>query len=226
MIKPIKDKDGGEFWVIDGDTHGSKWAEEQQRLDYDRSVEDALRFIKPGHVVIDAGANIGAYSVPFAKAVGEHGFVLAFEPMPDAFDCLSLNLAPFKRSLAMNAALDKQAGEIFMEADKNAGASHVSAKKTGITAKTVTIDSFGLSSLHFIKMDIEGFEPYALAGAMETIQKFKPIILVELNDEALGRNGFIKNDVLLPLLKIGYRFELLDSRTNLNMPQIDVFLMP
>lgn len=225
MIKEIQTSSGKVIHTIDGDTHAGKWCEEQRRLDYDRSVEDVIRKINPGDVVIDAGANIGAYTVRMAEKVGGAGFVIAFEPMRETFECLSHNCAEYNHIFVFNKALSNRNDMVSMEANQNVGMCHVSTIG-GSMVETITIDSLGLSKCDFIKMDIEGYEPLALQGAMETIKKFRPKIFIELNDGALARYGFKKNDILIPLLEIGYNMELIDPSHNLNMPQLDIFLMP
>ena len=52
-----------------------------------------LRLIKPGDIVIDAGANIGALSVPMAQRVGPDGWVLAAEPQRLVHQALCANVA-------------------------------------------------------------------------------------------------------------------------------------
>jgi hypothetical protein len=69
-------------------------------------------------------------------------------------------------------------------------------------------------------------EPQALAGAMQTIRRCRPIIYTEINHAALQRNGWTADDVMQPLLSIGYKVELLDPKCGLNTPQTDIFLMP
>ena len=63
--------------------------------------------IEPGDVVVDVGADIGALTVPLARAVGPAGRVLAFEPQPTVFQNLCANLAlnDLLHVQAFNAAL-------------------------------------------------------------------------------------------------------------------------
>ena len=227
MIKLVTDKYGWQFTVINEDSHGSKWAEEQKRLDYDRSVEDVVKLLKPGDTVVDAGAFIGDYTVRMAKAVGETGSVLAFEPNLDAYVCLEVNCRDCPQVRLEHCALSdiETTKSVFVES--NVGASHlINARNEGPTIRTRTLDSFNLQHCDFIKIDIEGFEVFALRGAVETIKKFRPKIFIELNDSALSRYGFTKNDILKPLMGIGYRLEFIDPKHNLSYPQLDVLLLP
>jgi FkbM family methyltransferase len=57
----------------------------------------------------------------------------------------------------------------------------------GEVVSTITIDSLSLEQCDFIKLDIEGAEPLALSGAIETIKKFYPTILFEHNSQQLSK---------------------------------------
>ncbi len=77
-------------WVIDEDTHFTKWIEEEQRLDHHGGfLVDLLPFIPDGGVVIDVGAYIGDHTVAYINKSGPSGTVYAFEPNPVAFFCLT-----------------------------------------------------------------------------------------------------------------------------------------
>ena len=227
MINLLTNKTGWQFAVIKGDSHAALWCEEQGRLDYDRSVEDVVKLLKPGDAVVDAGAFIGDYTVRMAKAVGETGSVVAFEPNLEAYVCLSVNCRDCPKVWIEHCALSdiETTKSVFQES--NAGASHlINARNYGQIIRTRTLDSFNLARCDFIKMDIEGFEVFALRGAMETIKKFRPKMFIELNDSALSRYGFAKDDILKPLLESGYRMEFIDPKHNLSYPQLDVLLLP
>jgi hypothetical protein len=43
----------------------------------------------------------------------------------------------------------------------------------------MTIDSLGLEACNIIQLDVEGFEQYAIAGAVKTLEKFRPVIVAE-----------------------------------------------
>jgi len=224
-INLLTDKHGWQFAVIKGDTHAAKWCEEQQRLDYDRSVEDVLQYIKPGDTVIDVGANIGAYTVSMAKAVGETGRVFAFEPNLAAYVCLEINCRDLPQATLFNEGLSDVESFAGIEQEKNAGASHIISCSNG-TVKMITLDDINLPRCDFIKMDVEGYEPFVIRGAMKTLKKFRPKMFVELNDGPLARYGFTKQDILKPLFDVGYILKFIDPRHNLNYEQLDVLLIP
>jgi hypothetical protein len=69
-----------------------------------------------------------------------------------------------------------------------------------------TLDSFGLSNLDFLKIDCEGYEHHVIEGAIETLLRCKPCVIVEQKPHKLGPNFGIKGTPALDLLKeMGYR---------------------
>lgn len=139
----------------------------------------------PGDVVIDGGACWGDTALYFANRVGAEGKVLAFEFLPD-------NLAVFERNVSMNPelggrvrlvrnALWSAPGETLNVSSSGPG-TRVSAapEGSGESVQTATVDDAtrDLASVDFIKMDIEGAELQALAGAEQTIRRHRPKLAI------------------------------------------------
>src|SRR5262245_12907155 len=159
-----------------------------------------------GVVVIDGGANIGAYTLLFARMMTGWGSVLAFEPQERVFYALCGNIAINNcfNAKAMNAGLGKANGVTAIEridytVPRNLGGVHLNQKIEGPTDEVslCTVDSFGLQRLDLLKLDIEGMEIEALEGAQDTIKKCKPIICaehiicgLEALQQVLGRLGY------------------------------------
>jgi FkbM family methyltransferase len=155
------------------------------------------RFLKLSHVVVDAGANLGTFTVPFAKAVGPYGKVISFEPQPVIFDCLQNTVALNKLENVQlhRACLGNAPGnvEIFEPdysqpanfsgvsfADEGPGDVQYSQKK--ISAPVLTLDSVLQNQrLDFLKIDVEGMELEVLQGAQEALKKHQPVIYLENN---------------------------------------------
>lgn len=222
-IKKLKDKSGWEFAVVDGDPNAGKWCEESGRLDYDRSVEDVLPRLNAGDVVLDAGACIGPYTVPMAKKVGATGKVIAFEPSPETFECLKFNCRDLTNVELHNCALGETVHKRSIVISANVGANFLSEPCDDGNVQVVPLF---LDRLNFIKMDVEGFEPFVIRGALSVIKKNKPIIFTEINHGALARYGFTKDDIIRPLTELGYTMQILDPKASLEFPQLDVFFNP
>ncbi|HLQ46082.1 MAG TPA: FkbM family methyltransferase, partial [Planctomycetaceae bacterium] len=146
--------------------------------------------LRPGNVVIEAGANIGAHTLPLAKLVGEPGQVYAFEPQRVVFQTLCANLAlnGLTNVFARCEAVGDAPGVITVPKldyarTNNFGGLSLSQNGDGERVPVVTIDSLDLPRCNLLKADVEGMELNVLRGAAQTIAKFRPILYVE-NDRA------------------------------------------
>lgn len=156
------------------------------------------RFINPGDCVVDAGANIGGFSLPMAHKVGIAGKVHAFEPQPVLHHCLKQNAAinnltqliPHIEGLGETAGIIETAVPDYDKAN-NLGAFSFHTVGDDLNIKVITLDSLNLPKISFIKMDIEGMELSALKGAAKTIARDRPVMYVE-NDKMDGASALIQ----------------------------------
>ncbi len=102
----------------------------------------------------------------------------------------------------------------------NAGMSYAEKSKKGI--KCITIDSLELDRLDFIKIDCEGFEHKILKGAEKTIKKFKPVMVIEINNFTLNRNNTSDNDIYIYLNELGYTYQNIYPGQSLYGDQLDI----
>lgn len=209
--------------VIEGDTHLSKWIEEQGRLNVDGLSNDAAdRFIKPGDVVVDAGASLGDSTFAFIKAAGETGKVYAFEPNPKTFEALKHNCPG---AVLMMSALGAKRSKMQLHPEQNIGASWLDIESSG-GVEVLPLDELKLDRLAFFKIDVEGMEPLVLDGALETIKRCKPAIMLEVNHGTLQRVGFVVQDIISRAEALNYTFELVNAQYGLDISQTDVYLLP
>jgi FkbM family methyltransferase len=166
------------------------------------------RIIRPGSVVLDLGANIGYYSLLFAKW---RAVVYAFEPCPET-------VRKLRRNLELNPALEVSVWEIAFS-DQEGRVSMVVPDATNCACNFVapgsgeiqvtTLDAFvrahDVQRIDFIKVDIEGSEVGFLEGAAETIWRFRPMMMVEINPSTLERFGKTSADVVKLLGNYRYR---------------------
>lgn len=184
-----------------------------------------LGLVKPGQVIIDAGANVGAYSLPIAKHLDGQAEVHAFEPVPENYYLLSNNYklsgSPknlFLNNVALWNKIENLEFNLSEHHKDNAGsftAGKVSNTVKKLTCKAITLDSYALDKnltrIDIIKMDIEGAEKFAIEGAMEVIKKFRPIIFIEINKTACQLMGYSTNELISPFLQINYKVYRLGS---------------
>lgn len=179
-------------------------------------VDLFAQLLRSGQTVIDAGANIGAHTVFFAKAVGPTGTVIAVEPQRLVFQTLCANVALNQLANVHTywSALGESAGQIRVpvvpiEATFNFGGVTLNAgegpeSSTGAPAPTepvpqMNLDSMNLPACHLLKVDVEGMESAVLAGAVETIARCRPFLYVE-NDRPASMAGLIRQ-----IEAMGYR---------------------
>jgi FkbM family methyltransferase len=149
-------------------------------------VELFEQIVRPGGVVVEAGANIGVHTVPLARLVGESGRVYAFEPQGVVFQtlCANVALAGLTNVHGHHAAVGETAGEVVIppldyRQENNFGGLGLGEFKQGEKVPLLTIDSLNLPACHFLKADVEGMELAVLRGARATIEKFRPLLYVE-----------------------------------------------
>jgi FkbM family methyltransferase len=157
---------------------------------YEASLLNQLsRLLKPGDVVIDAGANIGNHAVYFAGVCSCE--VICFEPNPRAAELLRLNIESngvSGRVTIYEKALGERAASVRMDESNtlhNLGSARVVAENNGSIALVSLDDFLPRARPRLIKIDTEGMEAPVLLGAREIIRKHRPAICVEVAD--IGR---------------------------------------
>lgn len=156
------------------------------------------QLVGSGQVVLDVGANIGYYTLLFSRLVGPSGTVHAFEPELSNAAILRRNLADnqcHNVTLHQVAVGNKDATVGLYRCGDNAGMHRayesVCCSGDAVDVRSVVLDHFlrEKSRIDFIKMDIEGYEYFALEGMERIIHEHSPTILVEFSPFALAEAG-------------------------------------
>jgi FkbM family methyltransferase len=166
---------------------------------FEPGTQETLRKLaKPGDIVLDIGANIGAHTLGIAQSVGPQGRVFAFEPADFAYEKLCRNLAlnpalavrtfPQQTLLAASAT-DRSEPQIYASWPlQNCAAVHPKHRGQLVStarASVDTLDSFAarnqLERLDLIKMDVDGHELPVLQGACKTLGRLRPILVMEIS---------------------------------------------
>lgn len=183
--------------------NGYHWPEDDIKLaqvfDYVRDIDVILQHTEGRSVCVQAGGACGVWPAEFAK---HFAAVYTFEPVPENWACLEKNIPD--NVTAFNSAIGANTGSVTMcrdaFEDKNAGAWY--AKKGG-DVPVMTIDSLELKACDLIQLDVEGFEPDAIQGAMKTIKQFKPVIVLE--EKRLPHMTGSPDEARNILAKLGYK---------------------
>lgn len=169
--------------------------------------------------VIDAGANLGLFSIIASKRVGVNGKIFAFEPVEKTNKLLEKNLE--LNNISNCKIIDYALGDenkditIFIKNDKlDAASIYDKNSNSKYRVKQIKLDTFiennKIKKLDFIKVDIEGSEKNFLKGAKNTIQKFKPKISIctyHLKDDPEYIENYLKS--IVPEYKIVHYYKKL-----------------
>lgn len=218
-----------EGWaIVERDSHLGRWVEEHKRLDFDQNaLPQMLPYVK-GCVAIDIGANIGCYSYAFSQVAD---YVFCFEPNYESFECLQHNLGSLKNTVLINTALSDKSMpyDVVMDND-NIGMAYIKTFESDKVCRyTTTIDLFfekHESDILFIKIDVEGYELHVLKGGEQTINKFKPVMVIEINDHTLKRTNTTREEIFQWLTDHGYTFRNIYAEQGLQDEQLDIICFP
>jgi FkbM family methyltransferase len=192
----------------------SEWESALAAHHEDKVLAAVARMVRPGDVVYDIGASLGLFALRFARLVGPSGFVYCVEANPVCVYFLGVNLLASSLSNfeIFPVAVSDRAGTA--ELSVNYGNTHLGMLKTGLPAtkpghrivvETVTLDGlieeFGLRPPNLMKMDIEGAEVAAAPGMARTIERHRPILVLELHGRAAAQA------TLAHLAPAGYRYK-------------------
>lgn len=184
-------------------------------------IDFVSKNFKEGQTFIDIGANFGLYSV-FVSKKFYNCDIHSFEPLPETFEILKKNIKHNKAANIKinNKGLSYEKGELYFTNDKYAG-NHIvmnpkstqNLTKVDVEILDKYVENNGIKQIDFIKCDVEGAELLVLRGAKETIEKYHPIILIEIYDEWTQRFGHTANDVIEYLLSFGYKVKMINHKT-------------
>lgn len=164
--------------------------------------KDMIEFIQSldlsGKNVVDGGSNIGLASLVLSEAVGE-GLVYAFELQRLVYQigCANIILNGRQNVIAFNNPLSDCSGKMlgFTNIDydgKNVSTVGVKTESDNGSidyydrAKSIALDDLNIQNIGLIKLDLEGHEPEALNGMWQSIDKWKPYLIIELSVGYLG----------------------------------------
>jgi len=137
--------------------------------------EEAYKYVTDFDIAVDVGANVGLWAKPLTEKFKR---VIAFEPLEQVYICLESNVQNLNVEIYKHA-LGNVNDKIEMIYDsENTGGSFVS--KVGVGNITIKrMDDLDLPKFGLLKIDCERHELEVLQGAMDTILKYKPIIVCE-----------------------------------------------
>lgn len=211
--------DGTRLWVDLGDygvSHACMFGTyEPVETGFVRSM------LKSGQYFIDIGANIGWFTMLAARIVGPSGRVYAFEPRPNTCERLRMSIsengysnvevrqvalgaAPGRMTVATLMSTQNPGGTWLIATDALVGTLHDGHERFEVDV--LRLDDLALDRCDLLKIDIEGAEQLAFSGAVETIQRLRPIIISEINPEVLRIVSCVSASQFVGFVeRLGYR---------------------
>ena len=161
--------DENSFWVLYGQHKEPTFLEDAgngQKLQRDT----ALEYVKSWRDCLDIGSNIGQWTRPLAEKFDS---VVCFEPNPNFRECFTKNIKqknvvlwPYGLSDRSHKAVQDFNSTMLKEGDGD--------------IECRTLDSFGLTNVDLVKIDVDGFEVPLLNGAKETLSNNNPVVNIEM----------------------------------------------
>lgn len=201
---PIIERHG--WWLLETDRGVSEFLARNEPYE-PHIARRCAQLDMDGTIALDIGANVGAHTVTFAELVGDTGIVYAFEPQHIVYLQLCANVVtrglvnvwPGMTCIGEKTQAVKIETRDFTEtAPVNIGDTHVSAEGQDVMMFTLD-DILALEDkrrVSVIKLDIQGYELFALQGGERRIMKDRPEIFIEIEPPHLTRFGLTDNDVL------------------------------
>lgn len=207
---------------------------------YDPNLNVVIDALLPKNgVFVDAGANMGYFSLLAAKKVGSDGRILAIEPssrdfirlvdnvnineLHEVISCYKLAFSDSSGTADIMIANDERSGLNTLGSDFGTkGIEKVDVEKV----EKITLDDFaereGIKNIDVIKLDIEGSEFAALSGAKNTIQKFRPAIMLGINKGSMAACGVTFEQISQWLKDMNYvAYKLNQTYDNYSLEKVE-----
>lgn len=176
----------GMRWIVGAQNHGmwlgSFEAEKQIAIS---------RLLRPGQTFFDIGANAGFFSLLGSRCVGTSGRVVAVEPLPRNIEMMEKHIAinNISNVLVVRKAISNFIGTARFSVEGHA-MSRLSTEgqvPVEVTTLDALVEELG-SPPGFMKVDIEGTEIDLLRGAKKVLEKFRPVIFLDVHSEEKFNN--------------------------------------
>jgi FkbM family methyltransferase len=156
---------------------------------------------------VDVGANVGIWSLPMTKHFSN---VVAYEPSKQNIECIKANI-PSGIELREKAVADFNGEAEFSQAEKNCGDGKLVRNGLHLTpniyvVEVVKLDEEELIDVDMIKIDTQGWEWDVVKGMKNIIEKYKPWVMIEINEDVDLCCSFMEN--------YGYETVSLKSKRN------------
>lgn len=160
-------------WLPDTENHIQKFLSANRGTYQLKTLVTALKKAKHYRVALDIGAHVGLWSMHLVKVFNA---VHAFEPVSWHRECFMKNVVGATLHPIALGNINGMANLAYTS--ENTGMTHIDSTGPVLT-EIRRLDEFAITDVDFIKIDVEGYELFVLEGALETINKYKPIMCIE-----------------------------------------------
>ena len=209
-----------------------------------RQVRFLSRLLRSGYTCVDIGANLGYFSLPMSKIVGEGGKVYSVEPVQAFREVLEANLRRFSASNVevMPYALGENDGEEVAMAtpivdgvvrhgrteivDSDKGGGNIHAKHTAVMRRPQSLFS-QLDRLDFIKCDVEGYETKIMPQLLPLVRSFRPLMEIEIDPVEHKREiiAVLSEEGYSPFFLDGWKLSAFSLQNAAHLKEIELYFL-
>ena len=174
--------------------------------------------------ILDIGANFGYHTLFFSREIPE-GMVYSFEPQIQNYKLLELNVNnnKIKNVKIFNKACGNKNEKILMplidlkNLTNNINMGDFTPNTTlpfcdrYINVDSVSVDELNIGKVDFVKIDVQGWEIKVLEGMINTIEKYRPVLIIEFENHQMKKVEKTCQDLYNFLKDIGYCIFFLDA---------------
>jgi FkbM family methyltransferase len=161
-----------------------------------------------GDCVLDVGAFDLINTLGYAELVGDSGFVHAIDPQLILFE-----RSPLSTMALWTSALGSAKGQAHMglpdgrRPDDDGPFDELEMAPSGIEVTVETLDNiaYNLKRCDFVRMDVNGFEPFVLMGGAATLLRLRPTLLIRNDPDKLTHYGLAPINLIALLETLRYK---------------------
>jgi FkbM family methyltransferase len=180
------------------------WVDAEARAEDERTISALLL---PDSTYVDVGANVGTLALAGAAATGPMGKVVAIEAHPRTTRFLKDNVREngMCHVTVVCAAVGDKEGSVVIENRRADDMNQVSITGNGPNIPMRTLDDIlaGVGGVRLLKIDVEGFEKFVLAGAPRTLARTE-FVFIEIIASTAAHFGYDVADVMQMLRTAGF----------------------
>lgn len=183
------------------------WVDSSYREEDENFLND---YLKKDDIVVDIGANIGSLSIFSATKVGQDGKVFAFEPHPKIFKFLKKNvvLNRLANVLCFNLGIGNKNENKYLSSIRSDDMNSVihSKNKSSINIKIKKLDDVLVDNINIalIKIDVEGYEKFALEGSLQVLKR-TACLYFESSEDHFKQYGYSSRDLFNLIRLAGFQ---------------------